>query len=364
MKIDENGVLQNIGPEDLVDGTLVIPEGVKKIDCKLAEINYFAKGETYSRSMRDEIKNIQFPNSLIEIGDECFMSMRRLEKIILPDSVTKIGNYAFSGCSAKQIRLSRRLEEIGVGAFINCDLDFLIIPDSVKKMGKHAFNTVEDEYGLRGKTERIKYLRFPKKLGKLDLTYYRGILKEGDTAVLPQEVESLVLGYYDGYNNVRLKDVDFVMPNKFNFSDHWIYPKIHSANEIVDNPQLYTFRNSKGLKQLQDNLNSIYETKGNIKELNLKNDEEPIGRRKIEMSDVDIDNFKEPGLVIDGTDVIGEFAFSELQNVEEIIIREGVKSIERGAFAFCPNLKRVVLPKSLESIGSRAFWGCESLERC
>lgn len=364
MKIDENGVLYEIGQEDLVDGTLVIPEGVKKIDCELGKFYYFVDGETYSHSMSNEIKDIKLPKSLIEIGNDCFKGLRKIEKIILPDNVTKIGPCAFAGCSAKQIRLSRRLEEIGVGAFINCDLDFLILPDSVKNLDRTIFNTLEDQYWPNNsRTERIKYLRFPKKMEKLDLTYYRGILKEGDIAVLPKEVESLVLAFYDGYNNVRLNNVEVVMPNKFKFSNHWIYPNTHSANEIVDNAKFYTSRNSRGLKQLQDNLNTIYEMKGKAKDLNLKKDDEPIGRRVIGMTDIDTDNLQSSRIKIEGTDVIGEFTFSECQNLEEVIIGEGVKSIERGAFAMCPNLKRIVLPKSLENIGSRAFWGCESLEK-
>lgn len=66
--------------------------------------------------------------------------------------------------------------------------------------------------------------------------------------------------------------------------------------------------------------------------------------------------------VISNVDCIGENAFLGNEEIETVIIEEGVKVIGNNAFTGCKNLKRVTLPKSLEYIGDGAFWGCESLE--
>ena len=58
---------------------------------------------------------------------------------------------------------------------------------------------------------------------------------------------------------------------------------------------------------------------------------------------------------------IGEFAFRACELVEEIIIPEGVISIENNAFLECDNLKYISLPNSLESIGGTGLNQCEFL---
>ena len=60
---------------------------------------------------------------------------------------------------------------------------------------------------------------------------------------------------------------------------------------------------------------------------------------------------------------IGQFAFRQCcQHLEQIVVPEGVKRIERGAFSQCINLKEISLPVSLESMGYGMFNDCMSLK--
>ena len=59
---------------------------------------------------------------------------------------------------------------------------------------------------------------------------------------------------------------------------------------------------------------------------------------------------------------INENAFEENENLNTVIIPEGVEKIKDGAFASCKNLKRVELPKTLREIGAQVFSFCEALE--
>lgn len=65
----------------------------------------------------------------------------QIEKVIMPDSVTYIGDDAFKNCkSVKEIELSKNIKEIGSNAFSGCNsLASINIPDSVKKIGYGAF---------------------------------------------------------------------------------------------------------------------------------------------------------------------------------------------------------------------------------
>ena len=66
--------------------------------------------------------------------------------------------------------------------------------------------------------------------------------------------------------------------------------------------------------------------------------------------------------VPDGLTTIGERAFAGNTALEEVIVPEGVRSIEAGCFDSCTHLRSVRLPRTLWHIGARAFRGCTSLE--
>ena len=64
-------------------------------------------------------------------------------------------------------------------------------------------------------------------------------------------------------------------------------------------------------------------------------------------------------LVVPGTcKVIGAYAFAACTNLEELILEEGVETIEDWAFISC-NIKSISLPQSLRSVGNNAFLGNE-----
>ena len=73
--------------------------------------------------------------------EEAFCACSSLESIEIPDSVTEIGPYSFSGCAAlTSLILSNSLTNISEGAFEYCYcLESIEIPDSVKSINECAF---------------------------------------------------------------------------------------------------------------------------------------------------------------------------------------------------------------------------------
>lgn len=59
--------------------------------------------------------------------------------VILPDTLTKIGNYAFAGNKFTQIKFPEGLQEIGQSAFQNAALTAVSLPESVTTLGAGAF---------------------------------------------------------------------------------------------------------------------------------------------------------------------------------------------------------------------------------
>ena len=73
--------------------------------------------------------------------------VKGVSKIIIPDSVTEIGDYAFADCySLKSITVPDSVTEIGKEAFLNCEsLESIIVPNSVTEIGKEAFRFCESK---------------------------------------------------------------------------------------------------------------------------------------------------------------------------------------------------------------------------
>lgn len=79
-------------------------------------------GPTTNLYLNDElIEDLIVPNSVTSIGDYAFHDYRNLNSITLPNSVTSIGNGAFGGCSSlTSVNIPNSVTEIGYGAFDNC----------------------------------------------------------------------------------------------------------------------------------------------------------------------------------------------------------------------------------------------------
>ena len=62
-----------------------------------------------------------------------------------------------------------------------------------------------------------------------------------------------------------------------------------------------------------------------------------------------------------GVTSIGDYAFSNLVELEEVILPEGVNNLGKNAFSNCEKLNKVTLPDSIEKIGFQAFSNCIQL---
>lgn len=107
---------------------LVIPEGVTKIG-------------DYAFCGCKDITSVKIPNSVTTIGNKAFSGCENITTIEMPNSVTTIGNGAFSYCeSLTTIEIPNSVTTIGINAFYGCKkLTSADIPDSVTNIGYGAF---------------------------------------------------------------------------------------------------------------------------------------------------------------------------------------------------------------------------------
>ena len=62
-----------------------------------------------------------------------------------------------------------------------------------------------------------------------------------------------------------------------------------------------------------------------------------------------------------GVTNVGDYAFEDFTNLENVYIPVGVREIGRGAFSGCRALKVIDLPPTVEKIGNNAFEDCDKI---
>ena len=101
----------------------------------------FNKNKTTLIAYRAKETNYTIPNSVTTIGEGAFSGCDSLTSINIPNSVTTIGKDAFSDCiSLTSISIPNSVTTIGKSAFMDCySLTCINIPNSVTTIGDLAF---------------------------------------------------------------------------------------------------------------------------------------------------------------------------------------------------------------------------------
>ena len=113
-----------------IPATLVIPDGVTKIG-------------QYAFSSCRGLTGVTIPKSVTSIGDNAFSMCSGLTSMTIPNSVTSIGSNAFGSCTGlTKVTIPDSVTSIGAYAFSGCKgLTSMTIPNSVTSIGSNAFGS-------------------------------------------------------------------------------------------------------------------------------------------------------------------------------------------------------------------------------
>ena len=103
------------------------------------------------------------------IDERCFYKNKKVKKVVIPDTITKIGTGAFIGCtSLKSVTIGANAKKIGAQAFKGCKKLKTINVKSMKlkSVGKNAFKGINKKAKFNLPKKAAIYNKYKKLLKK------------------------------------------------------------------------------------------------------------------------------------------------------------------------------------------------------
>ena len=309
-----------------LDGVYSIKKGVKVIANNAFSWCFYS------------LKSIIIPDSVTSIGDYAFSECHSLKSINIPDSVTRIGYSAFKNCGClTSISIPPSVTTIEYGTFLGChSLRNINIPDTVTRIGRSAF---EDCASLTS-------INIPPSLTTIeDGTFLcchslRNIYIP-DTVT---RIEDYAFSECNSLKNINIPNgVTWIGDSAFFYCNSLISITIPSSVIAIGiNPFCGCHADLKN------------ESKAFIYEHNVLFNKDKTTIISYRAKDANY-------VIPDSVTGIGDGAFLGCNSLTSIIIPDSVTSIGWLAFAYCNFLTSINIPDSVTTIGNSAFYGCKSL---
>ena len=334
------------------DGTYVVEIGEAKYRSEI-EIPSKHKGKTVT-----EIGAFGHSNSA-------------LEKITIPDSITKIGANAFSGCTAlTSVTIPDNVTEIGANAFANCTaLTSVTIPDSVNKIGAMAFYNCDqlERVTIGNGVTKIESYAFYGCSNIVSISLGNGVKEISSEAFTSNDKMVEVINHsslniekgsseYAGIakNALEVHKGNTKIINKDNYLFYTVDDFVYLIGYVGNDTEL-TFPDSYNGKKYQI-YKYAFHNSDSITRVSVSDGVTSIGDRAF----YDCSKLTEVTLG-KSVSTVGSYAFYYCKALTSVNIPSNVTEIKYSAFGGCSSLTNVVIQKGVTKIGNHAFSGCSTL---
>ncbi len=315
------------------------------------------------------LQEIVLPSSLIELGDQVFAHCENLTKVYIPKSLNNVDLAPFASCPLKTVTFEEGITEIpgtksgGVygknGIFGASLLEEIVIPDTVTKIGDNAFRACS----------KLKKVTFSKNLKIIDTEAFR-LCESLETAILPEGLEEIYGGAFrqcSSLNEVflpktitKLEDrafLDTTALKKVTFEEGTT--TIFGPNPIYENDGVFGGSGIENIT-LPDSVTTIegcaFAGCKQLQTIKLSKNITSIGAKAFYNCE------KLDGVVLpEGITVIQDRIFFNCASLSEINIPSQVTTIQELAFKNCASLNSIYIPKNVEKIEKEAFMGAVKL---
>ncbi len=293
------------------------------------------------------VKSVTIPNTITSIGERAF-SECELESLTIPDSVTSVGDFALICRGLKNLKIGKGLTELGEHAIgSSSTLESIIVDSENPKYSSNGncFIDIENKTLLvgcksstipnDGSVTKIGVLAFSNCKQLTSITIPNTITEIGGDAFVQAGLTSITIP----------NSVERIGDGAFGQCEDLTSVSIGSGTTFINS---YAFYNSKKIANITiDSGNTVYSSSGNCiiktatKELLIA--------------------FNSSTIPDDGTVTkINEYAFACCDKITKIVVPSSIHEISNGLFRNCELLEEIELP-GVTQIGNNAFANLKNL---
>lgn len=285
--------------------------------------------------------SIVIPDSITDIGDEAFYSCRYLKQVVGARGVCIIGSKAFENCrSLTEFTVYKDMTKISGDAFYNCyalreikvtpanpaftSINGDLYTKDGKTLLKYAVGKQDESYTVSDTVSEIGTYAFAGAYFLSEIEFGTGVTKIGDGAF-----------YSSGIKELHLPDtVREIGSSAFSYCSSLTSVNTGGARKIADG----AFARCRRLREAVVG-ESAEELGGHLFYCCTLLRSVTIGA---------------------SVDKIGAYTFGECDYLKEVWLGGG-KKIDSYAFYNCKSLESIDIPDEVEEIGYQAFYGCNNL---
>ncbi len=294
---------------------------------------------------KGKAKVVTVPDGVVRIGSRAFDNNHRIEKVILPDTVTSIGRSAFRFCDKLKVVEANNLELLEEEAFWYSGIETIDL-SHVKVIEATAFSGCKNLKDIDlNQVEIIGDWAFDRCVGLMEV-HLNAVEEIGDMAFYLCDNLLSVTGL--GHLKVWGEKPFYMTP----FAEHY-------ADNLGENPMLII----NGILVLATDCSGVVTIPDEVKEIGggafagskvtqviIPEHITKIGNGAFAESELSSVN------IPDGVKVIGANTFARTKKLLEIVLPDSVEEIGDNAFCYS-NIESINMPMSLKRIGNHAFDG-------
>ncbi len=283
------------------------------------------------------------------LGTDFARNNTKLTKVTIPGTIKEIPNYAFySNTNLKEVTLNEGLLTIGNHSFRYSALEKIIIPSTVTSIGDFAFDG----------SSALYHIYIPSSVNSMGTYAFDAI---NSAAYICIEHDSIPTGwptnwrtastYVQSVKLVEGEDYNYVI--KSNYGDLSVY--VLRLNNELSKLQTYTFPTEiEGINDIRVG-KVLFNNNKYIRNIDL------TGVTIIGASAFASCSNLETVKLSNSLTTINESAFNSCSSLTNITFPNSLITIGSNAFRYCTSLTRVEIPESVTEIQSLAFDACSNL---